>query len=90
MPLGPARRPPLIRLRPKVRQALLAHGIEPAESDTVATLKERLNDAYLKEVRELKARQRAGEIPLRDYASQALALKQSFPLLGLPLEHWVE
>ena len=75
-----------MRLRPSVRAALAGHGV--AEGDTPALLKERLNDLYLEEVRKLKARQRAGEIPLRDYAAHADALKQRFPLLGLPLDQW--
>ena len=75
-----------MRLRPSVRAALARHGV--AEGDTPALLKERLNDLYLEEVRKLKARQRAGEIPLRDYAAHADALKQRFPLLGLPLDQW--
>ena len=77
-----------MRLRASVREALAAHGLAVAESDTPALLKERLNDLYLEEVRRLKARQRAGEIALRDYAAHAQALKERFPLLGLPLDHW--
>ena len=77
-------------LRPAVRAALLAHGIEPREDEDAAALRERLNDAYLGEVRRLKERQRAGEIPLRDYAAHVEALKQRFPLLGLPLDRWSE
>jgi len=76
------------RLHPEVRAALLAHGIETREDDTPAVLKERLNDVYLQEVRGLRDRQRAGEIALRDYAAHAFALKESFALLGLPLEMW--
>jgi hypothetical protein len=79
-----------VRLRASVREALAGHGLAVAETDTPAQLKERLNDLYLKDVRRLKARQRAGEIPLRDYASHAQALKESFPLLGLPLDLWTE
>ena len=75
-------------LRPQVRAALVAHGVEPRDDDTAASLKERLNDAYLVEVRELRDRQKRGEIPLREYAAHAEALKQSFALLGLPLELW--
>jgi hypothetical protein len=71
-----------------VRAALAGHGV--AEGDAPELLKERLNDLYLEEVRKLKARQRAGEIPLRDYAAHAEALKQRFPLLGLPLDQWQE
>jgi hypothetical protein len=80
----------VIALRPRVRAALLSHGVEPREDDTPAALKERLNDVYLQEVRRLRERQRAGEIALRDCAAHAEALKQSFALLGLPLEQWEE
>ena len=40
--------------------------------------------------RRLRDRQRAGEIPLREYAGHAEALKESFALLGLPLDRWQE
>ena len=76
-------------LRPPVRAALVAHGVEPRDEDTAASLKERLNDVYLVEVRRLRERQRRGEIPLREYAAHTEALKQSFALLGLPLELWL-
>ena len=79
----------MIPLRPQVRAALAAHGVEPRDDDTAASLKERLNDAYLVEVRRLRDRQRGGEIALRDYAAHAEALKQTFALLGLPLEQWL-
>jgi hypothetical protein len=80
----------VIPLRPRVREALALKGIEPAEGDTAESLKERLNDAYLVEVRRLRDRQREGEIPLRDYAAHAERLKQEFELLGLPLGLWLE
>jgi hypothetical protein len=73
-----------------VREALAGHGLAVSDTDTPALLKERLNDLYLEEVRRLKARQRAGEIPLRDYATHAQSLKERFPLLGLPLEQWTD
>lgn len=79
-----------MKLRKSVREALAGHGLAVADADTPAQLKERLNDLYLEDVRRLKARQRAGEIPLRDYAAHTQALKEGFPLLGLPLEMWTE
>lgn len=79
----------MIPLRPQVRADLAAHGVEPRHDDTAASLKERLNDAYLVEVRHLRDRQRRGEIPLKEYAGHAEALKQSFALLGLPLDLWL-
>jgi len=77
-----------VSLRPAVREELARRGITPGASDSPAALRERLNDAYLEDVRRLKRRQRAGEIPLREYARHAQALQESYPLLGLPLELW--
>ncbi len=79
-----------MKLRPAVREALERHGLAVGDGDTPSSLKERLNDLYLEEVRRLRERQRAGEIPLRDYAAHARTLQESYPLLGLPLEFWVE
>ena len=67
-----------MRLRASVREALARHGVAIEASDTPAALKERLNDLYLDEVRRLKARQQAGEIPSRDYAAHAQATIEPF------------
>lgn len=75
-------------LLPGVLAELSRHGLEPGPEDSPASLRERLNDLYLEEVRRLRERQRAGEIPLRDYASHVDALKRSYTLLGLPLAAW--
>ena len=79
-----------MRLRPSVVQGLARHGVTPRPDETSESLRDRLNDAYLVEVRLLKQRQKAGEIPLRDYARHAQELKERYPLLGLPLSSWVE
>jgi len=79
-----------VALRASVREELRRHGLDVADGDTPAVLRERLNDLYLEEVRRLRERQRGGEIPLRDYAQHVAALRDRFPLLGLPLEHWDE
>ena len=79
-----------MKLRPKVLEALAAHGIDVGPGEEPAVLRERLNDVYLLEVRKLKERQRAGEIPLPDYAAHVQALKERFELLGLPLALWIE
>ena len=72
-------------LRASVREGLAAHGLQAAPGDTPQSLRERLNDLYLEEVRALRERQRGGEIPLRDYAASVDALRRRFPLLSLPL-----
>ena len=77
-------------LRPGVLAGLVGHGVTPGPGDTPETLREKLNDCYLEDVRRLRERQRAGEIPLREYAGHAGALKDRYPLLSLPLSLWVE
>ena len=77
-------------LRPRVLDALRAHGIEPEPDAAPAALRERLNDIYLEAVRRLKQRQVSGEIPLREYAGHVETLREHFALLGLPLDRWSE
>jgi hypothetical protein len=79
-----------MRLRPAVVADLERHGLTVAPDDTPASLRERLDEIYLADVRRLKARQVSGEIPLRDYSRHVAELKESYLLLGLPLVHWVE
>jgi len=79
-----------VTLRPRVLEALHAHGVEATSESAPAALRERLNDVYLEEVRRLKQRQQGGEIPLREYAGHVEALRESFALLGLPLDRWSE
>jgi hypothetical protein len=80
----------VVRLRGLVLEDLARHGLTPGPEDTPETLKERLNDLYLEDVRRLKDRQHRGQIPLRDYAQHAQAIKENYTLLSLPLELWVE
>ena len=61
-----------------------------SDDDTPASLRERLNGIYLEEVRRLKARQRTGEIAKADYAAHVSALRDRFPLLGVPIGRWSE
>jgi hypothetical protein len=79
-----------VKLRAAVREALDRHHLEMRPEDNPATLRERLNDLYLEEVRSLRERQRAGEIALGDYAAHVRALHEGYRLLGLPLEMWTE
>ena len=83
-----APRPPA--LRAAVIEGLAAHGIAAQSTDEPERLRERLNDLYLDDVRALRGRQRAGEIPLAEYAAHVDALRRRYPLLGLPLARWRE
>ena len=79
-----------MRLRPAVLADLERYGVTIGPDDTPASLRDRLEELYVADVRRLKARQISGEIQLRDYARHAAALKETYPLLGLPLAFWVE
>jgi hypothetical protein len=79
----------VVRLRPAVVEALSSLGVAAAD-ETPEQLRARLNERYLEEVRALKQRQQAGEIPLGDYARHVQALKERYAVLGLPLSLWVE
>ena len=77
-----------MRLRPAVVEALASLGIVADDDESPEQLRERLNERYLEEVRALKQRQQAGEIPLREYAGHVQSLKERYGLLGLPLAQW--
>jgi hypothetical protein len=79
----------VVRLRPAVVEALASLGVVAAD-ETPEQLRERLNERYLEEVRALKERQQAGEIPLRDYARHVQSLKERYAVLGLPVTLWAE
>ncbi len=74
--------------RPAVLAGLERHGLVPGPDDTPASLRERLNERYLEDVRALRERQRRGEIALADYARHVEELRARYELLGLPLQAW--
>jgi hypothetical protein len=80
----------VVRLRPAVVEALASLGVVAGPDDSSARLRERLNERYLEDVRALRQRQQAGDIPLRDYARHVQALKERYAVLGLPLSLWTE
>lgn len=77
-------------LRAAIVEGLAVHGIVAQPGDEPQALRDRLNDVYLADVRRLRERQRAGEIPLGEYAAHVDVLRRRYPLLGVPLSLWVE
>ena len=73
-----------------MREELARHGVDTGPEDTPDTLRERLNDVYVDQVRRLRGASVKGEIPRREYARHVAELKARFPLLALPLELWDE
>ena len=78
----------MVALRPEVAVALGRHGVVIAPDDTVEALRDKLNDAYLVAVRQIRERQRGGEIARSDYAVHVQALRDEYSLLGLALPLW--
>lgn len=74
--------------RTDVLKELARHGVAPTRSTPPEIVREFVNDLYLYEVRALRRRFRAGEIPKRDYAGQVEALRNRYPVLSLSLRYW--
>jgi hypothetical protein len=71
-----------------VLEELARHGVAPTPVTPPEIVREFVNDLYLYEIRALRCRFRAGELPKSDYAGQVEALRNRYPVLSLPLRYW--
>jgi hypothetical protein len=78
------------RYRPEVLDALGGHGLAPAPDTQPERLREQINDLYRIEIRTLRDRCRAGEIPVGELASQVVELRKRYLLLSVPMDRWLE
>ncbi len=69
---------------------LARHGIAPDGDAAPEWVREYVNELYLFEIRRLRERQRAGLIPLSEYARHVEQLRNRYPILSLPLPYWTE
>ncbi|HJQ24051.1 MAG TPA: hypothetical protein VKA60_09060 [Blastocatellia bacterium] len=78
----------------KYRETVLAelarHGIVPRPDTPPELIREFVNDLYVYEIRALKARLKAGQFPKREYAARVEQLRRRYPILSLPVRHWLE
>ena len=74
--------------RTDVLEELSRHGVAPTRVTPPDLVREFVNDLYLYEIRALRSRFRAGEIPKSEYAGQVEALRKRYPVLSLPLRYW--
>lgn len=74
--------------RPHVLEALAAHGLAPRPDTSPWFLRDALNDLYRHEIRGLRDRCRAGEIPVKELAARVVVLRRRYLVLSLPLAAW--
>lgn len=73
---------------PHVLDALAAHGLVPRPDTTPRTLRDAVNDLYRHEIRVLRDRCRAGDIPVKALAGEVVILRRRYLLLSTPLALW--
>lgn len=78
------------RYRPDVVAELARHGLRPGPDTPPARLREQINDLYRIEIRRLRDRCRAGEIPVRELPAHVVELRKRYLLLSIPMERWTE
>jgi hypothetical protein len=73
---------------PVVLEALAGHGLRPRSDTDVGTLRAHVNDLYRYEIRQLRGRLLAGQIPKGSYADAVRTLRLRYLLLSLPRDQW--
>jgi len=79
---------PLPPFLPLVLEALAGHGLRPRPDTPVELLRDQVNDLYRYEIRQLRGRLLAGEIPKARYADAVRTLRTRYLLLSLPRDRW--
>ena len=69
---------------------LAGHGLRPGPETPGALVRDALSDLYRFEIRRLKGRLLAGEIPKERYSDHVIALRKRYWLLSVPVQHWVQ
>ena len=72
----------------RVLDELARHGLRPLPTTAPGPLRDAVRELYKYEIRVLRERHLAGEIPKRDYASHVVALRRRYWLLSVPTELW--
>jgi hypothetical protein len=73
---------------PEALEVLAGHGLRPGPDTPAALVREALSDLYRFEIRRLKGRLLAGEIPKERYSDHVIELRKEYWLLSVPLQHW--
>ena len=73
-----------------ILEELARFGVFPTAETPPALVHEFINDLYRFELRRLRARLVAGEIPKADYTSHVIDLRRRYPLVSIRASLWVE
>ena len=73
---------------PEILAELARHGLSPRSDTAPAQLREQIRDLYRYEIRQLRDRCRAGEIPIKELSLHVIELRKRYPLLSVPVEGW--
>jgi hypothetical protein len=79
---------PTYHYRPTILEALLEHGLSPRPSTDPQFLRDAINELYRFEIRKLRDRVLAGELPRGDLAGQVVELRKRYVLLSIPMAQW--
>ena len=69
---------------------LAGHGLIPRPDTPPQLLRDAVRDLYKYEIRRLRDRLIAREIPKRDYAGHVVALRKRYWLLSVPTQVWTD
>jgi hypothetical protein len=73
---------------PEALEVLVGHGLRPGPATPPALVREALNDLYRYEIRRLRHRLLAGDVPKAAYSDHVIALRKQYWLLSIPVERW--
>jgi hypothetical protein len=74
----------------QILDALAGHGLIPRPDTAPQLLRDAVRDLYKYEIRRLRDRLIAGEIPKRDYAGHVIALRRRYRVLSVPTALWID
>jgi hypothetical protein len=73
---------------PEALEVLAGHGLRPGPGTRPAIVRGALSDLYRFEIRRLKARLLAGQVPKDRYIDYVIELRRQYWLLSIPVERW--
>lgn len=75
---------------PEALEVLAGHGLRPGPDTPPALVREALSDLYRYEIRRLKRRLLAGEIPKEHYSDHVIELRRQYWLLSIQVDRWTK